>query len=175
MATGVFFRLLWVAIFQAPLKSDFAAYFCLAKNLVEKGLYECDTGYAYWPPGYPFFLFLHFLVFGAHSWVPALANIWLFCVTTLTIYRLAETIADERIARLSTLLLVLWPNYVISAGLAGKEMLVTFLLPLAILLYITSPRSASRIGGLSTVFLTGLVVGFTSLTQPSMLLFPGVC
>ena len=53
-------------------------------------------------------------------------------------------------------------------------MLAIFLLPLAILLYITASSSANPIGGLCTVFLTGLVIGFTSLAQPSMLFFPGV-
>jgi 4-amino-4-deoxy-L-arabinose transferase-like glycosyltransferase len=172
---GILVRILWVGIFPAPPHSDYATYFGLAQSLVEKGSYYGEkTGYAYWPPGYPFFLAANFFVFGIQSWVPTFANLLLFSTTILVVYRLATLLADETVARLATLLLVIWPTYVASAGLASKEMLLVLLLPLAILLYLSSAIGSDQRGTLSRIFLAGTILGFASLTQPAMLLFPSV-
>src|ERR1700752_4957142 len=39
ISAGVIFRIFWVIAFPAPLRSDYATYFGLARNLVEKGSY----------------------------------------------------------------------------------------------------------------------------------------
>jgi 4-amino-4-deoxy-L-arabinose transferase-like glycosyltransferase len=175
MAAGVVLRVLWVASFPAPLKSDYATFFAIAKNLAENGTYSAsNAAYAYWPPGYPFFLAAHFMVLGVHSWVPEFVNLWLFCATILVVYRLAEAIADERIARLATLFLVLWPTYITSAGLASKEMAVVLLLPLTLLLYLGLAHASTHVAFLARGLAAGLVLGFATLMQPSILLLPGV-
>jgi 4-amino-4-deoxy-L-arabinose transferase-like glycosyltransferase len=175
MATGLVLRVLWVASFPAPPKSDYATFFAIAKNLAENGTYGAsNAAYAYWPPGYPFFLAAHFIVLGVHSWVPEFANLWLFCATILVVYRLGKTIADERTARLATLLLVLWPTYVASAGLASKEMAVVLLLPLTLFLYLRAAHASTQPAFFSRGLAAGLVLGFASLMQPSIILLPGV-
>jgi hypothetical protein len=61
-----------------------------------------------------------------------------------------------------------------SGGLASKEMLVLFLLPLSLLLYFKSTEALSVVARFAWLTLTGVILGFSALTQPSLLLFPSV-
>ncbi len=175
ISVGMALRTLWVVEFPAPQRSDYATYFNLATSLSERHLYEVsNVGKAYWPPGYPFFLSVNFMVFGVHAWVPLVANLLLFAGTVVVVYRLASLIAGPEVGHLSTLLLTIWPTYVTSAGLASKEMLVVLLLPLAILAFFSSAKSVGRMKAFLLLVLTGAILGYASLTQGALLLFPGV-
>jgi 4-amino-4-deoxy-L-arabinose transferase-like glycosyltransferase len=174
LLAGAVLRIIWVLIFPPVQSSDDATYFGLAQTLIDEGKYYTAGTYSYWPPGYPFFLSLNFVLLGAKPWVPALANLLLLAATLITVYRLASLIADERIARLSTFLLTLWPNYIALAGQASKELLLALLLPLAIVLYLDAVRSSTGTRRLFFAFLSGLTLGYSGLTQPSILLFPAV-
>jgi 4-amino-4-deoxy-L-arabinose transferase-like glycosyltransferase len=170
---GVALRVLWVSTFPSLLRSDGATYFSLARKLVEGLPYQDGSGkHAYWPPGYPFFLFPFFLAFGVHSWVPVLGNLLLFSATVPIVYRLAVEITDEQVGQFATLFLTIWPNYVMSAGWASKELVLVPLLPLAILLFIWALKSNGMGRSLIWGLLSGAVLGFAALTQPSTLLFP---
>ena len=172
---GVILRVLWVLAYPAPQHSDQAAYFGLARNLVEQHSYSVSQGgLAYWPPGYPFFLAVWFLVFGFKTWVPILANLILFGASLLVVERLARRIGGAPAANLAMLLLAVWPTMVMTAGMASKEMLVLFLLGLALLVFFNAQEAGWTPPGVLLAILTGVLLAFASLTQPSLLLFPSV-
>lgn len=172
---GIILRVLWAWQYPAPQRSDQATYFALARGLVESHRYGFPNGgLAYWPPGYPFFLSLWFFVFGFKAWVPLLANLSLFAGTLVAVERLARRIGGAPAARLATLLLVPWPTMVMIVGFAGKELLVVFLLCLVLLTYCDAADGAVRGSSTPKVFLSGLLLGITILTQPSFQLFPFV-
>jgi 4-amino-4-deoxy-L-arabinose transferase-like glycosyltransferase len=170
LVIGIVARLFWVTLFPAVPRSDSATYVGLAYKMFRVGEYSVAGTYAFWPPGYPLFLFGHFNLFGAHWWVPTVANFCLFAATLVVLWVLAQRIGGAIAARVATLLLALWPNYIFMTGLVSKENLVIFLLPLAVYLYLRSAdslREPLRIGAAAGA---GLVLGAASLTQPAMLL-----
>ena len=173
--TGVALRFLWVWLFPAPRRSDYATYFELARSLALRHSYLIsNTGYAYWPPGYPLFLSAFFSLFGVRDWIPFLANMFLFTGTIAVAYRLALSIGGVESARLTTLLLVIWPAFLTSAGLASKELLALFLLPAGFLAFAAArDRTQDKIH-LHWLAVSGTLLGFAGLTQPSLLLFPGI-
>jgi len=174
-AAGMLLRFLWLVRYSAPLRSDYATYFGLAKGLVDSHVYgSTGTGLAFWPPGYPFFLYALFSLFGVHSWIPFLGNAILFAGTLAAVGWLAKTTVDDSVARLATLLLVFWPCYFMSGELASKEMLILCLIPVSLALYLNSVLSASSPTRVLCLPLSGLAVGLMALTQPSLMLFPAV-
>lgn len=168
--TGVVLRILWVWAYPAPQHSDQATYFGLAQGLLLHHSYGVSNGgLAYWPPGYPFFLVSWFFVFGIKTWVPVLANLFLFVATLLVVNRLAARVGGAPAGKFAMLLLSIWPAYVMTAGMASKEMLVLFLVPFAVLVYTTT--SATQSFGAPKAILAGLFLGAASLCQPSLQLF----
>lgn len=172
---GICFRLIWIALFPAPLHSDGLHYFRLASELARGQEYRSEAGYfAYWPPGYPFAIYLGLKLLGPYPWVVTVLNLFLFSLSVPLAYALGRWVADEKTGRLSALLLVIWPNYIASAGLGSKEMVVVPCLLATLLLYFRS-RLVDTTGRMMSICLTaGAVLGFASLTHPSFQLFPVV-
>ena len=173
LLVGLTIRIVWVLLFPAEFTSDFKSYWQLANRLADQGNYYIANTYAYWPPGLPLFLLPSLLVLGSQSWIPLLNNLALFSGTLMVVYLLAATVSDHSVARVASILLALWPNFIFYSGLPGKELLLALLLPLAILFYLhfDDPLSGERKRA-SFVFLAGLVLGYASLTQASVILFP---
>jgi 4-amino-4-deoxy-L-arabinose transferase-like glycosyltransferase len=171
---GTVLRLLWAWRYPAPQHSDHATYFQLARIAFEGHHYGFSGGAAFWPPGYPFFLVIWFSILGVHAWIPLLANLALFGGTLIVVERLTTRIAGATAGKVSAILLAVWPTLVMSALLASKEMLVLFLLCSGLLTFIVAQESESRGKSLTMLLLTGLVLGYASLTQPSIQLFPCV-
>jgi 4-amino-4-deoxy-L-arabinose transferase-like glycosyltransferase len=176
IAGGLAGRLAWALTFQGPLLSDYATYFKLAERLYMEGIYEDVRGdRAYWPPGYPLFLVAGFAVVGVRSWVPLAGNLILYVATSVTTYRIGQLFLGAQAGRLAVLLLAIWPNYIFSAGIGSKEMLVTALLPVALLQYLRAiaPLESGFVSDTRLVC-SGVLLGLASLAQPSMMLFPGI-
>ena len=172
---GSVLRIAWITVFPAPFRSDYATYFSLAQNLAERGVYQVNnSGYGYWPPGYPLFLAACVMIFGPQKLAVILANLFLFAGSIFVTFRLAQLVFNESAARLATLLLVCWPSDITSAGLASKERLVLLLLPLAVLGFLAAAECVSARQRWYSRFGTGVCFGLCSLTQPSLLLFPSV-
>ena len=164
---GIASRLLWATTFPTPPRSDTATYVGLAYKLYRLGEYSVVGTYAYWPPGYPFFLFAHFKVFGPHLWVAVLANLWLYAATVVVVYVLARRLAGAAAARVATLAIALWPNYIFTAGLFSKEALLILLLPLSIYLVLCAHEALAAPVRIGAAVGAGLALGMASLTQPS--------
>lgn len=178
IAGGLCLRLLWMTAFPVEPRSDSATYVGLAQRLLEDGIYlDVDGNLAYWPPGYPFFLYTLYLITGVDAWVPALANALLFSLTIFAVYQLARMLGGDAAARMATLALAIWPNFVAYSGLAAKETVIAAVLPLSLLLYLQASQAgfgdSSRMA-LAKAVLSGALMGYAALTQPSFMLFPAV-
>jgi len=110
----------------------------------------------------------------SHGWVPEFANIVIFLITLTVVQRLAVRIGGAPVGRLATLVLVLWPTYFMCGSLASKELLVVCLLRFLSWPTLTQLRGLARNARIAWALLTGALLGFTGLTQPSLLLLPGV-
>jgi 4-amino-4-deoxy-L-arabinose transferase-like glycosyltransferase len=169
IAVGLALQVVWALLFPAPLTSDARAYYDLAARLTQGLTYQTPKGeWAFWPPGYPFLLLVQFKVFGIGLPAVKIANFLLFAATVLVVYPLARRFG-EGTARLSTLLLALWPNLIASAGVATKEMILIFLLPAMLLLYLRAGEQSSWRGAAMRLA-TGLMLGYATLTQPGVML-----
>ncbi|MFL6262964.1 MAG: glycosyltransferase family 39 protein [Thermoanaerobaculia bacterium] len=167
---GLALRLAWVLAFPAPFASDGLAYYDLAARLAHGLSYRTPFNeWAEWPPGYPFLLFVHFRLLGVGPWAVNAANFLLFAGSVFAVYALARRLG-EATARLATLLLALWPNLIASAGAATKEMVIIFLLPALLLLYLKAGEETSPGRAAAMRLTAGMVLGYNTLTQPGILL-----
>ena len=163
---GILLRVAWVFVFPSALKSDGRAYFTVAQSLAIQHQYPG----AFWPPGYPLFLSVFFMVFGAHEWVCTLCSLLLFCSVGAIGYLLAIKLANKSTAGIAIALLAVWPGYVTTVGINSKEGFVALLLPAAMFLYLRSiQQNKTEWTYLSA---SGIVLGLATLTQPGCILFP---
>lgn len=164
-AIGLGLRLGWILMFPAQPGSDAAVYLELAQRLAAGMHYEIAGTRAYWPPGFPLFLAPLLAAFDNPRMVYLGANLVLYVVATLGVYRLAHILAGDRAGRLAALLFAVWPNLVFAIGTPEKESLVLCLLPWATYLLISSSRQQAV---WTRFFGTGLLLGFCTLVQPSL-------
>ena len=172
IAGGIVLRLAWLAAFPTVQVSDAASYTLLAQRLADGGSYFTADTYANWPPALPFFLAAQFLVFGSEPWVVPFSNLLLYTISVLVVYRLGLEVGGEPTARLATVLLAIWPNHIMTTGLAEKEMLVIPLISGVLLAYLLAARSPAPRNGLWLAGASGVLTGVASLAQPSLVLFP---
>jgi len=172
---GVILRLGGVAI--APdfdsLFSDSAAYWDLAQKLAAGDPYDHARGRSFWPPGLPLLLAPLIAIFGATKWVVIFLNIIIYIATSYVAFFLAKRLAGYPTARMSILILAIWPNYVLYASIPAKETVIALLLPAAVHLYLLGTELAS--GKRNWRWLNfagcGACLGFAALTQPATTLF----
>ena len=173
LVAGIAARLLWVAMTGISLRSDGMTYYTLARGLFEHGAYGNQAnGRAQWPPGLPFFYYGLFVLFGEHYWIPLVGNLLLYAITLFCVFATGAEMLGERAARLATLVVTIWPNFILSAGGASKELLLAALLAATIWFFVKSWRDATTAAVIGMSALSGLMLGMASLAQPSMLLFP---
>ena len=174
IGTGLVLRIAWMVLFPAPFASDGLAYYDLAARLAHGLTYQTPQAeWAEWPPGYPFVLLVHFRLLGVSPLAVNVANLLLFAGAMLAVYALARRLG-EATARLAMLLLALWPNLIASAGVATKESVIIFLLPVLLLLYLRAGEEPAPGKAAAMRFTAGMVLGYSTLTQPGILLFVGV-
>ncbi len=172
---GLVLRIAWATAFPAPLRSDGLTYFQLASTLVREHHYISFRGeLAYWPPGYPFFLFALMSILGVHTWVVLIGNLSLFAATIPLVYILGKDVVNQNVGRFAAVLITVWPNDIASASLSSKEMLVVPLVLATLLLYIRAARSSGRIARIMLASSAGAVLGLATLAHPSFQLFPAV-
>ncbi len=163
---GCALRLLWCALFPAAPSSDGATYIILAKLIGQGAPYELAENKAYWPPGYPFFLFA-WMTLVPEKWAVVSSQVALYAIAALGIYRFTERLAQVRGARIAAVLFSLWPNLVALAATAEKEVLVMAILPWVALGLWSTPRWAHLVAGLG--------LGAAILVQPSLQMLVPIC
>jgi 4-amino-4-deoxy-L-arabinose transferase-like glycosyltransferase len=168
---AVFVLLRAVPVFFLPLEMDSDAGWYLGRGLdlaAGKGYSEGGHLTAYWPVGYPGFLGALFYIFGKQAIVGQVANLVLAGASFFLVLGLGRQIfRSESTARVSALLLALYPNNVAYTPLLLTEIYFTFLLLLAVYIYITKSSTL-------WVLLAGLVFGLAALTKPQVLFLPGL-
>lgn len=161
IATGLLLRLVWILAFNAMPTSDGLTYFELAKKLAVGQPYSTGGTFAYWPPGYAFFLSAFIFTLGSTLAVPV-SQLLLFVVASVGLFRLTERFSSRKAALIAVALFCLWPNLIAYSATPEKETLIATLLIWAVLAA-TGERRASA-------FLSGLLLGAVTLVQPSTLL-----
>lgn len=174
---GILLRLAWIVLFPAPLLSDGMVQFDIARRLLETDIYMDAKGErAFWAPGYPFLFYSFFLIFGVKEWVPTLLHLVFFAASVLAVWKLSLLVVGRAAARMATLVLMIWPNYITSSGVAGaKELVIVTLFTFAVWLYLRERMGAmsGTVSWLKTAA-GGALMGYTALVQPSYMLFPSV-
>ena len=169
VVAGVVLRLIIAALYSGPQKADGETYFSLAAQLATGSYGGASIGHAYWPPGLPLFFLPFVLLFGPTLKVISIANLLLYLGTTWSTFRLAELVGGPTLARFSVLFLSFWPNLILLAPTATKELLLLFLLTTAVLTF-----AKGLAGSWGNFLATGILLGAAALTQPSLMLMPFV-
>lgn len=162
-------RLSLIILLPVTMASDAEWYFGRAQGIAS-GLGYSESGYptAFWPVGYPGFLGVLFFLFGKHEAVGQIANLILSSFSFyLTLLLTRQLFKSERIARLSVLLITLYPNNAAYVPMLMTEVYFTFLVLLGAYIFI------SRKGWFWYV-LAGLIFGLACLTKPQVLFLPGL-
>ncbi len=162
-------RLALIVFVPVEPGSDALWYFNRAATLAEQGSYsENGLPTAFWPVGYPAFLALLFTFTGTHLAVAQFANLFLAAATFWLLFRFVQAVFESDLAaRLSVLLLTLYPNNAAYVPQVLSETLYTFLLLFASVLLVTR-RSAPAL------ILVGITLGFATLVKTQTLLLAPV-
>jgi len=145
------------------------------RRYVQEGSYGGKiSGYAYWPPGLSLFLAPLIAIAGPQPWVTVLGNLILSCLMVFLTYRLAQASAGETAGKMASFLIAVWPNHIMSVGLASKEQLLLALMTGILLLVLRSTLAQSNRSVAQYAFGAGLLLGAATLTQPAFMLFPSL-
>jgi len=165
---GLALRLAWIFAFPAHPSSDGSIYLMLAETLKEGGTYQIANSKAYWPVGYPLFLAGWLSVFENHQVAYLFSNAVLYVVAIYGVAKLSHYLTSGKSESLATLLFAIWPNLIFNTATPEKEMLVLAIMPWAtwaLLKTISAP-------GYLLIFLSGLLLGYATLVQPSLQFLP---
>ncbi|MDD3733129.1 MAG: glycosyltransferase family 39 protein [candidate division Zixibacteria bacterium] len=160
-----------------PLRfwADCLGYEELALNWLKMGgYYDGSFPTANWPPGYPFFLSRLYWLFGHQPQVGVFANILLNLGICYLAYLIIRKIWLEKVARLTLVIMLLFPSQILFVNLLLSENLFTFLFILSLYLFIRG-RSISEAGlprsHRFTIFMGGLTLGLATLTRALTLVY----
>lgn len=161
----------WPRFTEWQIGSDALEYHKLAVNLLDgKGFYLEERGgrTMFREPGYPFFLFLNYKIFGVHPnliRIEQLLMLFLICFLT---YVVAKKFFGETIGRLAAVAVVLHPLFTIYAGEIWSETLAAFLVILFIFSLVKSFEEKNFFWALSA----GLALGAVVLTKSIFMFLP---
>ncbi|MDQ0189154.1 DUF2029 domain-containing protein [Alicyclobacillus cycloheptanicus] len=175
LLVNVVLRGAWLCWMHPPQLYDFAWYYQRAVSLLQgKGYVWNGHPTAYWPIGYPYFLSLVFHLTGPHVMAGLIANAVLSIGIVLLVYAiarvtLAATAWPARAAAFAAALgYSLLPSHIEWNAVLGSEELATFLLVLALWVYLVRPKAWWP------VLAAGLCLGLSCDVRPIPLFFP-VC
>lgn len=157
-------RGLWLVWMHPPQQMDFLWYYTHAVDMAEgRGYVWGGHPTAYWPIGYPFFLSVLFRVTGPSVIAGLMVNALLSVGMVLLVYALTLQIWRRRAVALAAgLAYTLLPSGIEWNAALGSEELFTFLLLLALWLYVRS----------TPTLVAGVLLGLACDVRPIPLLFP---
>jgi len=164
-------RITYVLFFpQLEVHSDALQYDTIGWNLVSGNGFSLGPGVPTpeRPPVYPFFISFIYLLFG-HSYLAVrLVQAAIGALTCLVIYWIGKEIFDERVGRVTSLVVALYPVLIGYTGLLLTETLFTFLLSIAILFLVKAVRNRSS----KLYAISGALLAIATLCRSTMILFP---
>jgi len=169
LGLGLVLRMLWILLVPTQLYADWKWYDDAAYHLSQVWRYE-ENGVptAYWPIGYPLFLAVIYRIFGHSYLVVHLISVLLsLCICFLT-YVIAKRLVGPVTARLSLVILVLFPGQIFYTNVLSSEILFTTLLLLMILILLKTREQTSLLAPL----IVGLLLGLLVMVRAMALAFP---
>jgi 4-amino-4-deoxy-L-arabinose transferase-like glycosyltransferase len=179
IALALLLRLIWVLVVPTAPFTDYAVYDGLARNLAAgKGYYndfsvpgEVDYHtFAFRPPGWPLLLAAVYLITGPSLAVAKALTLILSVLVVWLGYELVRGLANERVARLSGLLLALFPSLIAYTSILASEWLFTVLILPIFIILIGKPEMWT----LPRVIAAGALFGAALLTRPIVQFWPVV-
>ncbi len=163
-------RLGWVLWAPALPHSDFKWYYERALELASDNRFGIPEPTVHFIFGYPLFLAALFKIFGPGLASAKLAGAILNTGVCAISYRIFRSCGGEMVGKITSGILAFYPTYIFTTSLLASEHLFTFLLWLALWIFLVSYRDRPVIGSA----LGGLILGFSALVRPQALLVP-VC
>ena len=154
---------------KEPMQPDSFGYDTIGFNLAEGHGYvnEARVPVMSREPVYPTFLALVYLIFGHNYFFVQLAQIILFLLTLIFVYKIAKLIFDEKIAIYSITITAFSPTLVNYPAYILSETVFTFLLALFVYLCVKIYHTEKLI----YYILTGVVLAASALCKAVMLPF----
>jgi 4-amino-4-deoxy-L-arabinose transferase-like glycosyltransferase len=168
LGLGVVIRLFWIFWVEVEQSSDALWYHQAAKGIAEQGRYlQEGKATAFFPVGYPAFLSIFYALFGASPFVGQLANVMLSAFLLFFGYDLARRWFSDRIAFLTLLVLVFYPNHIAYCSLLLNELLFTTLVLAGF--WLLEPAKEAN-----SAWWTGLCWAIACHIKPWLIAFPFV-
>lgn len=137
LGLGFALRMLWIIFVPTQLYADWEWYDKLAYHLSQVWRYEEDGApTAYWPVGYPLFLAIVYWIFGHSYFAVKFISVLLSMCICLFTYLIARRLVSPVCARLSLVILALFPSQIFFTNVLASEILFTALLILVIYLLV---------------------------------------
>jgi 4-amino-4-deoxy-L-arabinose transferase-like glycosyltransferase len=164
--TAFIVRLLHVVTYERFPMSDEVMYVDIAVRRLALGNLFNRSGLCSFPVGYPVFLRIFYLLFGASGWLPwaEIGQAGLGAITCVLIYRLATRIHSRRAGLAAMLLACFHAHAIFYGSLILSENLFTPLYLGALLLLL---RSAER-PRMRRLYVAGLMLGATAMVRPAV-------
>lgn len=171
IALEIFFY--WPRFAELDIKSDALEYHQLAVNLLNgKGFYLEERGGRTMirEPGYPFFIFLNYKIFGVNPDIIRVEQVILLLLICLFVYKLCKKILAEGdfIAKIAVLAIAACPLFIIYSGEIISETLAAFLLIASCYFLIKSFNSEKLI----YIFLAGFCLSLLILVKSIFIFMP---
>lgn len=160
-------RAFLVTVFPLPdlSGSDFPFYRDVALKYVNEGVFG-DVNYL--APGWPLFLAFLYQLFGQSLLVNVLGQIIIGSFFVSGIYLLGKEVFNDKVGFVSAFAALLWPTFLIETFIYGNSFLFfSTLLLYSLLFFLWSIR-----GNLHFSSLSGVLFGFATLTDTSILYLP---
>src|SRR6266853_3506887 len=163
--TALIVRLLHLFSYEAIPISDMAGFVSIAnRQLTLANLFKPE-GLSYYPPGYPLFLKMFFLLFGLEGGLRAaqVAQALLGAWTCVLIYSLARRLHSRRAGLAAALMTCFYPHFIFYTSFWMSENLFIPIYYSALLLFL---RAADRPGTWPSLR-AGLAAGVAVLIRPA--------
>ncbi|MEW6051938.1 MAG: glycosyltransferase family 39 protein [Candidatus Zixiibacteriota bacterium] len=171
LGLAALFRTLVVMFLPVVLWADSLGYHDYAVTWARVGSYmENGLPTAVWPPAWPWLLSRLYLLFGELTILGAIVNALLGLGTCLLSYLTVRRLFNERAARVTLVLMAIFPSQVLFLDLLVSEYLFTFLLWLG--MYVLIRVDNSRLNRFWFLVGGGIVLGLAMLTRSLIQLLP---
>ncbi len=153
-----------------PVESDAIHYNLLARNLLHNIIFSLDGKMINLQrsPGYPFFIFLIYSLFGERILAVQLAQVLIIALVCLLIYKIGCIIFNKNIGIMAALITAVHPVFICQSFPLLSETLMTFLIIVVVYLAIVSIQTHK----VKYFILLGILLGAAALTRPVVLLLP---